>query len=120
MTKIVIPGELPGMNEIIAAAKSHYMQYRDMKKDNTELVTWVAKKVPKKEKVFLEITWYCKNKKRDPDNIAAAVKFIWDGLVQAGVISNDGWNENAGWSNKFKVDKQNPRVEVNIREVLEG
>src|SRR5690554_4441987 len=101
-TTIIIPGEMPGMNEIIDAAKLHYHQYNNMKKNNTEMVTWAAKKISKKKKVFLDITWYCKNRRRDPDNIAAAVKFIWDGLVQAGVIKNDGWNENAGWSNKFK------------------
>lgn len=117
--KIIIPGELPGMNEIIAAAKSHYHRYNEMKQVNTNLVTWVAKKVPRKKRVFLDITWYCKNRKRDPDNIAAAVKFIWDGLVEAGVIENDGWKENAGWSNRFKVDKDNPRVEVRIKEVEE-
>lgn len=117
MIKITIPGEMPGMNEIIAAAKSHYGQYSKMKKANMELVTWV-KKVPKKERVFLDITWYCKNKRRDPDNIAGGgVKFIWDGLVEAGVIENDGWKQNGGWSNKFEVDKDNPRIEVTIKEV---
>ena len=35
-------------------------------------------------------------------------KFIWDGLVQAGVIKNDGWNENGGWSNHFEVDSKKP------------
>ena len=115
--KIIIPGEMPGMNEIIKAAKSHYGQYSKMKKANTELVTWIAKKTPKKKRVFLDITWYCKNKKRDPDNIAAAVKFIWDGLVEAGVIKNDGWNENGGWANHFEVDKDNPRIEIIIKEV---
>lgn len=117
---IIIPGEMPGMNEIIDAAKSHYHRYNDMKQTNTDIVTWVAKKISKKKRVFLEITWYCRNRKRDPDNIAAAVKFIWDGLVQAGVIENDGWNENAGWANHFKVDKDNPRIEVKIKEVQNG
>ena len=118
--KIVIPGEMPGMNEIIDAAKKgrgKYQPYADMKKENTNLVTWVAKKIPRKKRVFLEITWITKDKRRDPDNIAAAVKFIWDGLVSAGVIPNDGWNENGGWSNKFDIDKDNPRIEVTIREV---
>ncbi len=115
---IIIPGEMPGMNEIIDAAKLHYHKYNDMKRVNTDMVTWMAKKVPEKKKVFLDITWYCKNRRKDPDNIAAAVKFIWDGLVQAGVIENDGWNQNAGWSNRFKVDKNNPRIEVKIEEVI--
>lgn len=114
--KIVIPGEMPGLNKIIKAAKAHYHAYNKIKKENTEAVTWVANNLPKYSRVNLKITWYCKNRRRDPDNIAAAVKFIFDGLVEAGVISNDGWKENAGWSNKFKVDKDNPRVEIEIRE----
>lgn len=118
--KIVIPGEMPGFNEIIKVAKQgrgRYQPYNEMKRENTEAVAWVSKKIPKKKKIFLDITWIEKNKRRDPDNIASAVKFIWDGLVQAGVIANDGWNENAGWSNKFKVDKENPRIEIVIKEV---
>lgn len=120
--KIVIPGEMPGFNEIIDAAKKgrrNYQPYSIMKKENTQIVTWVAKKVPKKKRIFLDITWYCKNKRRDPDNIASAVKFIWDGLVEAGVIKNDGWKENGGWKNSFKVDKDNPRIEVIISEVVD-
>ncbi len=88
-----------------------------MKKANTELVTWIAKKVPEKERIFLDITWYCKNKRRDPDNIASAVKFIWDGLAEAGVIKNDGWKENGVLTNKFEIDKDNPRIEIIITEV---
>ncbi len=118
--KRVIPGEMPGMNEIIDAAKKGrkgYQPYAVMKKENTNIVTWVAKKVPKKKRIHLDITWIAKDKRRDPDNIAAAVKFIWDGLVEAGVIKNDGWNENGGWSNHFEVDKNNPRIVVIIKEV---
>jgi Holliday junction resolvase RusA-like endonuclease len=115
--KIVIPGGMPGFNEIVEAAKKHYHRYNDMKKENTELVTWMAKKVPRKKKIFLDITWIEQNMRRDPDNIAAAVKFIWDGLVEAGVITNDGWKQNGGWSNRFEVDKKNPRIEVKIKEV---
>lgn len=118
--KIVIPGEMPGFNEIIAVAKKgrgKYQPYNEMKRGNTSLVSWASKKVPKKKKIFLDITWIEKDKRRDPDNIASAVKFIWDGLVEAGVIKNDGWSENGGWSNSFDVDKDNPRVEVIIKEV---
>jgi len=115
--KLVIPGEFPGMNEIIEAAKQHHMQYAELKKANTDAVAWAAKRIPRMEKVFLNITWYCKNRKKDPDNIAAAVKFIWDGLVLGGVIENDGWKQNAGWTNRFKVDKKNPRVEIELEEI---
>lgn len=118
--KIVIPGKMPGFNEIVDAAKRgnrRYQPYNKMKRENTELVSWVSKKVPKKKRIFLEITWIEQDMRRDPDNIASAVKFIWDGLVEAGVIPNDGWKENGGWSNHFEVDKNNPRIEVIIKEV---
>lgn len=115
--KIVIPGEMPGFNEIVKAAKSHYHSYNNMKRDNTEIVTWVSNKIPKQKRIFLDITWIEKDKRRDPDNIAVAVKFIWDGLVEAGVIANDGWKQNGGWKNSFEVDKDNPRIEVIITEV---
>jgi Holliday junction resolvase RusA-like endonuclease len=115
--KLVIEGEFPGLNKIIDAAKSHYQAYRRMKQDNTNAVAWPAKKLPVYEAVELEVTWYCKNRRRDPDNIAAAIKFIFDGLVEAGRLKNDGWKENKGWTNKFKVDKENPRVEIVIKEV---
>lgn len=115
--KVVIPGEMPGMNKIINASKSHYQVYRRLKKENTELIIWNCKKLPNMKSVYLDITWYCKNKRRDPDNIAAAVKFIFDGLVEGGVLENDGWQQNMGWSNTFKVDKDKPRTEIIIKEV---
>ena len=118
--QIEILGEMPGMNEMIAAAKQGkkgYQPYANMKHEYTQLVAWTAKALPKMKRIKLDIIWYAKSKRHDPDNIAAAVKFIWDGLVLAGVIPNDGWAENAGWSNSFAVDKDNPRVVINIEEV---
>ncbi|MEI2577780.1 hypothetical protein [Scytonema sp. PRP1] len=39
--------------------------------------------------VWLEFHWYLKTFARDHDNVAAASKFIMDGLVAAAVIRND-------------------------------
>lgn len=114
MEKIVVFGEFPGLNKIINASKAHYQAYRKLKEDNTNAVTWLAKKLPKYKWVKLNITWYCKNRRKDPDNIAAAVKFIFDGFVEAGVIENDGWKQNKGWTNTFEVDKENPRVVIEV------
>ena len=116
---IIIPGELPDLNEIIEASKNHWGSYSSLKKANTQLVAFCTKQATKQKykKIDLEITWYCKNKRKDKDNIMAGTKFILDGLIAAGVIQNDGWTNIGDIRHKFDVDKQNPRVEVRITEV---
>ncbi|ENJ9655886.1 hypothetical protein AB2T14_003586 [Clostridium botulinum] len=115
--KIVIPGELPDLNKIIDVSKKHYMQYSNLKKSNTDLVAFIAKGKGKFKRIDLDIIWYCKNKRKDKDNIAAGIKFILDGLVKAKVIENDGWKEINNFTHKFEVDKRNPRIEVTLKEV---
>lgn len=121
--KIVIPGELPDLNTIIAESKrgrGKWQPYNEIKQEHTNIVAWIAKSEIKKQlkKIDLTITWICKNRRKDKDNISGGgIKFILDGLVAAGVIENDGWKQIGDISHKFKVDKHNPRVEVEIREV---
>ena len=56
------------------------------------------------------------NRRTDPDNIAFQKKFILDGFVAAGLLSNDGWGEIAGWTEKFHiVKKEFQRVEIKER-----
>lgn len=115
--RVTVPGELPGMNEIIKASKYSPYAYSDMKRTNTNLCTLTVRKLPQLDRIRLKITYICKNRRRDPDNIAVAKKFILDGLVRANVIKNDGWKEIAGWEEYFEVDKKNPRIEIEIEEV---
>lgn len=116
--QIEIPGTLPSLNEIIDAAKTHKMKYRNLKKDATEKCQLVASQLPRYlDSIFLDITYYAPDRRTDPDNIAAGKKFIIDGLVEAGVIENDGWSEIAGWNEEFEKDKENPRIVVEVTEV---
>lgn len=114
MTKIVICGEFPSLNEIIKASKSHYMAYANQKKDYTALATIYIKQQVKKIDGLNDwkFVWYRKDRRHDPDNIQAGVKFIYDSLVKNKVIKNDGWNEVNSILHQFKVDKDNPRVEI--------
>lgn len=115
--KFEIPGRLPGLNEIIDAAKQgkgRYQPYALMKEKYTEMITWLAKKLPTYERVALIITWHEPDRRRDPDNIMAGQKFILDALVQAGVIPNDSQKYIQGILHRFDVDRKNPRVEVEI------
>ena len=43
------------------------------------------------------------NRRRDPDNLAGGSKVLTDGLVKAGVLAGDGWDEIAGLSFSWRV-----------------
>ena len=36
------------------------------------------------------------------------------GISDVGVLANDGWQEIVSFADRFKVDKDNPRVEILI------
>ena len=118
--KFEIPGKLPGLNEVVAAAKRHFGSYSSDKKRYTELVSLYARKMPQYGKINITITWIEKNEKRDKDNISGGgTKFILDGLVLARVILNDTWKYIGNITHRYEVDKQNPRIEVELEEVAE-
>ena len=53
--------------------------------------------------------------RKDIDNVAFAVKFIYDGLVEAGVFHGDGRRHISGFSHAgFMAGQENPRVELTI------
>ena len=122
--KFTIPGELLDLNSYIKAERGRKMGAivaAKLKKRETQKVADYAKDLPIFDSVFLEITYYLKNKRKDKDNIAFAKKFILDGLVEAGKIKGDGWSQivdhptlGTPWIEKFKVDKNNPRIEVEV------
>ncbi len=109
---IVIKGELPSLNEMTNANRTHWSKGSKLKKNATELcrIAFVGQKIEPGFKMVCH--WYCKNKKKDPDNIASAKKAILDGAQKAGAIENDGWAQVKGFEDRFFVDNENPRVEV--------
>lgn len=118
--KITIPGMLPSLNEIIDAAKAHHMKYANIKKQTTRSCSLIAQQLPKNlDKIYLDITYYVPDWRTDLDNRSVAKKFIFDGLVEAGVIQDDTHRYVAGWNEEFKKDKHNPRIEVEVKEVGE-
>jgi len=66
-----------------------------MKQKLTELVVWECKAqgIKPMGKVDLTYIWQEENRRRDKDNIMFGQKFIQDGLVNAGVLENDGWKQ---------------------------
>jgi Holliday junction resolvase RusA-like endonuclease len=86
------------------------------------VVTFIRQQLPNlkiDKPIKLFYRYFEPNKRRDLDNISAfAHKVIQDSLVVSQVIKNDGWKEIAGFSDVFFVDKDNPRIEVMIDEVV--
>lgn len=119
--KLVIPGQLPGLNDYIGALDKSRHAGAALKKSAQRTVEWCAKSQLRKFRptgpVVMKYTWYEPNKRRDKDNISSfGRKIIQDGLVKAGVLENDGWKHIEGFSDRFRVDEKRPRVEVEIVE----
>ena len=120
MIKLIIKGSLPNLNNYIDACRNNKYGAASLKKMVEHKLIFEFKaqlKEPLKEKYHIQIKWYERDRKRDPDNIAFAKKFILDALVKGGLLRNDGWNEIAGFTDEFYVDKSKPRIEVYIKEV---
>lgn len=115
---LIITDRLPCLNDIIDQARANKYKAAENKKIYTELVAWTAKaqRIPKMERVNLTITWFEGSKKRDPDNIHAGIKFILDGLVQAGVIPNDTQRYVGDVLHRIRTDRKKPRIEVELSE----
>ncbi len=121
-----IPGPLPGLNELLGAAKGsggHGIGYAKLKRQWTDAI-WALSKAARLPRfmgpVHLRFEWIEKDRRRDPDNVAAAKKLVCDGLVKAGVLEGDGWRHIDGWSDRWAVDAKRPGVEVAIISSVSG
>lgn len=116
-----IPGRLPGANEYIGECRKNARAGGKLKKEATERVVVAARHlVPMQKGVQVSITWIESNMRRDRDNIRFGAKFVLDGLVQAGIIENDGWTWIEGISDTYRVNKTNPRVIVELEGETRG
>jgi hypothetical protein len=81
----------PTLNEQIDLARSDWRASAGVKKTWTNKVADLTQTVDFSfdDKVWLEYHWHLKTFARDSDNVAAASKYILDGLVDAGIIIND-------------------------------
>lgn len=83
---------LPGMNDIIGLARYNRFADAHHKKKWTKLCAQYAltARVPAlNQPVNVTVDWIENDYRRDRDNIMGGLKFILDGIVQAGVLPND-------------------------------
>lgn len=122
MRTLTIEGRLPGLNEILDASRANYRIGNALKQQAQNAVMWHIRRqlrgVKYSKPVHLSYTFYEPNRKRDKDNIASgAHKVVQDALVKMGVLQGDGWRHIEGFEDSFAVDKYDPRIVVEIREV---
>ena len=114
---------LPGMNEIVTAAKKpswskdSYTNLKLMYESMIRVDIKKAKLRPCKEKVMLSLHWVEPNARRDFGNIRAGEKFISDALVSMKILKTDARSQVVGFLDTFAVDKSNPGVWVTLEEV---
>ena len=119
--QIVIPHVFHSLNEFIDAnrgVKSGRYSGNNMKQEDQAIIRAYLPRIRVKRPVYIQYTYYERNKRRDMDNISGYFhKIFQDALVAAGVIPDDGWQWIKGFSDEFRVDQQWSRVEVIITEV---
>lgn len=97
---------LPTLNEMMRTARGNKFASAAQKKKYTDLVAvemMVQTELPHFEAISLDITWIETKKKRDPDNVFSAVKFLMDGIVAAGIIDDDDRDHVASIINRIAV-----------------
>lgn len=117
--KLVIPEIPPSNNKFMGRGSKQYQAftYQKEKQKWAWLVKAAVKKKPAKpiEKAVVNIIYYFPDeRKRDPDNYSG--KFILDGLTKAGIIKDDSFN-NIELVLAGRVDRENPRTEIIVKEV---
>jgi len=93
-TTLIINEKLPGLNQIVDAAKRGHREYSSMKKHYTNLVIRELIKqkcVPAKpySKIVVNYEFHEGTNARDPDNQLSGIKFVHDAFVSCGMVTDD-------------------------------
>lgn len=116
-----IPGPLPGMNDYISTG-SRFIYGNDKKKWHETISQVVAAHgLGPMPCAWFRFQWREKSKRRNPDNFAAiGKKFIFDALVNVGILENDGWEQILGWEDRWCIDADSSGVYVEMFSVKPG
>lgn len=114
-----IEGRMPSLNDYVAAERANRFKAAAMKRRETARArdAALAARLPAfLGPVTVRFLWVEESRRRDLDNVAFAKKFVLDGLVEAGVLPNDGQRHVVGLQDTFERDPRRPRVVVEVRE----
>ncbi len=103
-TSFFLDFPLPTLNDMIQTARGNKYAAAAQKRNYTNLVAeeiMVQTDHIRLTAIALDITWIETKKKRDPDNVFAAVKFILDGIKASGTIEDDDRDHVASITNRI-------------------
>lgn len=116
-----VPGSFPRLNTLLG--RDVRWKYAALKKAwSGDIRHWIKlAKLKPMTRVHIHFLWQEKDRRKDPDNIAGiGKKFILDALVESGILTDDGWDEIAGWTDVWRVQKDNVGVLVTLEAREEG
>lgn len=121
--RLIINGRLPNLNDFIRQNNKNRYAGAELKAESQKTVAVAIKQqlrgVKIRNPVSMRYCWIEKDRRRDLDNISSfGRKVIQDALVDSGVLKDDGWDYIKSFSDDFSVDPHNPRIEVEIQEVM--
>lgn len=103
-----IPIKYITLNEYINKCRRNKYEAADYKKKIEYQTRMFIASLPTFEKrVSIDFLWVEVNRRRDPDNIAFAKKFILDSLVESGKLKNDTQQYIKGFSDRFEHGEEN-------------
>lgn len=114
MQSLIIKGRIPDLNEYSDAERRNRYTGAKLKKEWTALIAGEAKaqKLKSMESpLSVLFIFFVKDRKRDKDNLLINTKWGLDGLVKAGIIKNDGWNDIVDLTFHWELDKKE-RMEI--------
>lgn len=120
--RFVVSAKLPSLNEYTRANRNHWATGGRMKAEIEEIIIWSIRCARNRGEVHpvhcpvhIEFVWHEKTRRRDPDNIFSAKKFLLDAMQTAGILEGDGQRHITGFTDWLVQDKAD-YVEVVIHE----
>lgn len=112
--ELIIPGPMPGLNEILEARARSPYSYNRMKRDWSEHIALIARAqsfVPI-SRAFFSLHVREPSARRDPSNFCfGAMKFLEDALQEAGLLAGDGQQHILGYAFSWEVSEV-PMIEL--------
>ena len=117
--KLIIPGRLPCLNDLIAANRRNRYAGAKLKKDTQKQIEIALMAQTKKRfdgMVSVEILFYEPDRRRDEDNVLSGMKFIFDAMQAVSLIENDNPSHLHIAHTEVFTDRENPRIEIEVNE----